>query len=449
MESNPTFAFVTIGSGSYLGSTVRDLTLANSLHKRGFKVIIYWMLENNAALVAEGVEQRMLCYGTRYQFKRPSQLLDRLLGPMLFALPRRVRTAVTQNIPGFVDRLLSHLVQSLFSQNDPDPGLARRLARFVKADGVSHLMMSFGTLGPLALSAKRFSHPGLDYLLTFQGDEEFHAYAEKLGLDANFRWRLEEALRNSSWPAIAISNDYRDRLVREFGLDRHCFEVIYNGVHQPENVGEPPFSTLRNIFPEIREDRPIVTYIGRQESEKGIDLLLYAAKMLALRNVDFQLIVCGSTAKGRAYQRILDELAAHLDIVIHHAGAISTDVRETLYAHSRCVVYPSINREPFGLVAVEAMSHGTPVLVPDQGGISEVIRQGSIVGGLTFRTWDSADLAAQLERLLTDNVLYAKLAGEAKIVAAQFSSVQMTNDILAHLGLSPGKDSQHTIRKVA
>ncbi len=45
MTDKPIFAFVTIGSGSYLGSTVRDLTVAKVLHRRGFKVAIYWMME--------------------------------------------------------------------------------------------------------------------------------------------------------------------------------------------------------------------------------------------------------------------------------------------------------------------------------------------------------------------------------------------------------------------
>jgi hypothetical protein len=78
MTPNPTFAFVTIGNGSYLGSTIRDITLANALHRRGFRVAVYWMLECKPELVAEGIRQRMLCHGTRYQFQRPSEFLDRI-----------------------------------------------------------------------------------------------------------------------------------------------------------------------------------------------------------------------------------------------------------------------------------------------------------------------------------------------------------------------------------
>jgi hypothetical protein len=55
MTQNPTFAFVTIGSGSYLGSNIRDMILANALHRRGFKVLIYWMLEHKPELVADAM----------------------------------------------------------------------------------------------------------------------------------------------------------------------------------------------------------------------------------------------------------------------------------------------------------------------------------------------------------------------------------------------------------
>jgi len=61
------------------------------------------------------------------------------------------------------------------------------------------------------------------------------------------------------------------------------------------------------------------------------------------------------------------------------------------------------------MVAAEAMSFGTPVLVPNLGGITEVVDVDGKRGGLTFNAWDTTDLAAQLQRLLTDDALYADL----------------------------------------
>jgi glycosyltransferase involved in cell wall biosynthesis len=110
-------------------------------------------------------------------------------------------------------------------------------------------------------------------------------------------------------------------------------------------------------------------------------------------------------------------------------------LRDALYQYSRCIVCPSIHREPFGMVAAEAMSRGTPVLVPDIGGITEAIQWDGQFGGLTFRAWDSADLARQLQRLVTDDALHAQLSANARPVARNFTVQKMTDQILEHIGV--------------
>jgi glycosyltransferase involved in cell wall biosynthesis len=429
------FAFVTMGSGDYLGATVRDLALANALHRRGYKVAIYWMMEVNGDLADPGIEQRMLCHGTRYHFQRPSEFLDRAIGRLLFLLPKSLRVRSVQGRPGYVDRLFGNLVRSLFEFPATDTVLAQRLLDFVDKDRISHLVMSFASIGPLALAAKKLSARHFDYLLTFQGDEEFAAHARRLGFLARYRERLNEVLRHSPWPAVAVSHDYVNRLVDEMSVSRAGVEVIYNGIELPERDEKPPFAALHSVFPGLVQWTPIVLYLGRQDSEKGIDLLLYAARMLAIRKIPMQLVICGSTAKGESYRKVVVDMGEHLGLVIHHAGTVSPRIRDALYAHSHCVVYPSINREPFGLVVAEAMSHGTPVLVPDYGGVGEVIRQGDKAGGLTFKTWDSGDVARQLERLLVDEALHARLAGNTRAIAARFNVDRMADDILAHVGI--------------
>jgi glycosyltransferase involved in cell wall biosynthesis len=440
MRQPQRFAFVTMGSGDYLGATVRDVALANALHRRGFKVAIYWMMEVNGDLADPGIEQRMLCHGTRYHFRRPSEFLDRAIGSLLFLLPKSLRVRTVQGRTGYVDRLFGNLVRSLFEYPATDTVLAQRLLGFIARDQVSHLVMSFASIGPLALAAKKLSERHFDYLLTFQGDEEFAAHARRLGFLSRYRERLNDVLRHSPWPAVAVSHDYVNRLVDEMSVARARLQVIHNGIELPGREETPPFAELRSVFPGLVEGPPIVLYLGRQDSEKGIDLLLYAARMLATRNIPMQMVICGSTAKGGSYRKVVVDLGEHLGLSLHHAGTVSPRIRDALYAHSHCVVYPSINREPFGLVVAEAMSHGTPVLVPDYGGVGEVIRHGDRAGGLTFKTWDSGDLARQLERLLVNEELYRRLAGNTRTIAARFSVDRMADDILAHIGIGIGTD---------
>lgn len=439
MNGNTTFAFVTIGSGSYLGSTVRDLTLANDLHRRGYKVVVYWMLECNPDLVDDGIKQRILCHGTRYQFQRPSEFLDRVIGWLLFLPPLKFRVKVTQGLlTGYVDRLLKNLIQSLNETPEGDAPLVKRLLKYMALDQVDYLMMSFASISPLAMAAKKNGNHPFDYLVTFQGDEQFANYARRAGLSDQYQQRLEEVIQHSPWPAIAVSQDYLNRIVDEMGVDATRLRVLYNGVELPKQDDKPPFSILKTVFPGLNENIPMVSYVGRQDTEKGIDLLLYAAKLLEARKTPMQLVICGSTAKGKTYERMIDDLADHLGLVVHHAGSVAPEIRDALYANSRCMIYPSVNREAFGLVAAEAMSHGTPVLVPDYGGITEVIRCGEKAGGLTFKTWDSGNLAEQLERLLTDEPLYQELSGNTRTIASRFSAGQMTDSVLEHISLGRG-----------
>ena len=439
MTQTASFAFVTMGSGDFLGSTVRDMALANALHRRGFKVVVYWMMEMNDEMAEPGVRQRVLCHGTRYHFGRPSELLDRVVGSLLFLLPKKVRVALVQGRSGYVDRLLGNMIGALYGRPAGDRGLARRLNGFIARDQVSHLVMSFASIGPLALQAKQMGGHEFDYLLTFQGDEQFAAHAARRKLFDPYCKLLNEVLRASAWPAIAVSHDYVDRIVDEMAVPRDALQVVYNGVELPKRGTKHLFSSVQRQFPGLSAHYPIVAYVGRQDVEKGLDLLLYAVRLLLERKLPLQLVICGSTAKGTGYRKVLVDLAEHLGVAVFHAGSVSNQVRDALFAHSHCVVYPSVNREPFGLVVAEAMAQGAPVLVPDYGGIGEVIRDGDRQGGLMFNTWDSGDLARQLERLLVDRALHRRLAGNTRAIAARFSTENMTDDVLAHLGVDDGK----------
>jgi glycosyltransferase involved in cell wall biosynthesis len=104
------------------------------------------------------------------------------------------------------------------------------------------------------------------------------------------------------------------------------------------------------------------------------------------------------------------------------------------------------------MVVAEAMAQGAPVLVPDYGGVAEVVRAGDKIGGLTFKAWDSGDLADQLERLLLDRQLHRQLARQTRNVAARFSVDNMAADVLGHVGITypqPGRAGAHSAATAA
>ncbi|HUB27337.1 MAG TPA: glycosyltransferase family 4 protein [Tepidisphaeraceae bacterium] len=433
--ADPVFAFLALTSGSYEGAIIKDIRLANELHARGFRVIIYWMLQTNRSLANPQIPQRVLCNGTRYQMTRPSNLLDRA-GALLSLYSAGRRRRFIQEHSDYVARVMCNLMRAVC---DGDPNLERRLERFIVRDGVTHLLPTFAFLCPWAQAVKERGRAKFDYLVEFKGEEIFANYAQEIGRLDEYYARLRQVTAASRWPAIAVSRDYALRLQQEIGIEPSRLLPIYPGIELPPLKERPEFSMLLKLFPRLRPDLPIVTYFGRQDSEKGIDLLLYAAKLLAMQGVQMQLLVCGGSSFGWKYGQVCREIAGHLRLFVRWKRRLDDDMREALYAHSRCVVYPSIHREPFGMVAPEAMSHGTPVLVPDHGGIAETLGADGQRGGLTFKAWDTADLAAQLKRLLVDDMLHARLSSAARSVAANFSIANMADRTLEHMGIGTRK----------
>jgi glycosyltransferase involved in cell wall biosynthesis len=440
--TTPVFGFLAVTSGSFEGAVIRDMRLANELHRRGFRVVVYWMVQQNPALVAPGIRQRVLARAMRYATRRPTRVGE-IAGRLFDLLPHERRIAFLQTQPGVARRLARNLINVVCDGEGGDPRLVARLARFVERDGVSHLLPTFALACPFALAAKRASAQPFDYLVTFQGEELFVGYAHELGRKHDYFTRLREVVQASPWKAIAVSADYARRLHDEMHVDAEALVAIPPGVDVTRRRGRrPAFDELRRTFPRLRPDLPIVSFVGRNDSEKGIDLLLYAARMVQADGRRFQLVVAGGSTFGSAYREACEQVADHLRLDVHWQGRISEPVRDALYAHSRCVVYPPVHREPFGMVAVEALSHGTPVIVPDHGGLVEAICSNGHRAGLTFRVWDSRDLARQIDRMLADDAVHRELARNALRVAEPSSVERLADRVLALLEIPAAQSTR-------
>src|SRR5256885_193029 len=89
----PVFGFLAVTSGSHEGAIINHARLANALHRRGFKVVVYWMLERNPDLLDRGIKQRAVMRSLRYYPGRPSPVWEGL-DWLLSALPLRGCNAV-------------------------------------------------------------------------------------------------------------------------------------------------------------------------------------------------------------------------------------------------------------------------------------------------------------------------------------------------------------------
>ena len=156
----------------------------------------------------------------------------------------------------------------------------------------------------------------------------------------------------------------------------------------------------------LTTDKKIILYAGRVSPEKGpLDLLNAFREQLKQRQDVFLLLIGELRAWGpegdrRAdYGRRVLEICEVLGNHCYHAGVVNPANMHQYYPLADLVVVPSEFEEPFGMVAIEAMSCGTPVLATRRGGLPEIITN-DVTGFLLDDAKDYAAFASRLNELL-------------------------------------------------
>ena len=178
------------------------------------------------------------------------------------------------------------------------------------------------------------------------------------------------------------------------GFDADKLGVVYNGVDPAEYPygGADERAAARSAVG-LTDDQYVVTYFGRLDREKGIDVLLRAWRTLDLGPDEARLLVVGSATVDHDAERYESELRAlATDSVLFLSGR--RDVVTPLHA-SDVVVVPSTWQEPFGRTVIEALSTGRPVVASRVGGIPEIL-----TGPLERFLFDPKDEAGLVEQLL-------------------------------------------------
>lgn len=217
--------------------------------------------------------------------------------------------------------------------------------------------------------------------------------------------RVEREFMNSAARVVVCSQAMRNEMQSVFGLPPEHVSVIHNGV----DIG-----TLRNepgtqVSITLPEQGKIIAFLGRFVKEKGVEILLEAAASLMHRGHDVHLVYGG---RGPLQQE-LQHRARELGVMhrVHFPGFLADKERNALLAKASVAVFPS-HYEPFGIVALEAMGAGTPVVVSDTGGLAEIVEHG--VDGWKVRPGDLPGLVATIEHVLFDEAAARAAAERAK-----------------------------------
>lgn len=173
---------------------------------------------------------------------------------------------------------------------------------------------------------------------------------------------------------VANRSSLKQRLTARFPNQSHKIYTAELGVDtgrfMPANEAER--SRYRRKYG--MGDRYTVLFVGRVIPRKGVPVLLKAAS-LAQKQVPLQVAVVG---KGNAaYVKKLKTQAAGLGVSVKWIGKLKHAEVHRIYKFADCFVCPSQKHEAFGLVNVEAMSAGLPVIASKIGGIPEIVRHGS------------------------------------------------------------------------
>lgn len=217
---------------------------------------------------------------------------------------------------------------------------------------------------------------------------------------------IEWQMTFESWKTICCSNFMEDELMAVFQLPRDKIEIIPNGVRPESFRVSKPDPSIRDRFAPNGEK--IIFYVGRLVQEKGVQVMLSSVPLVREEFPDVKFVIAGTGPYEEELQR--QSAVQGLDSHVTFAGYIDDHTRNQLYHWASAAVFPSLY-EPFGIVALEAMATGTPVVVGDVGGFQETVTQGG--NGLKAVPGDPFSLAEQICLLLSSPDLHSRLMKKA------------------------------------
>lgn len=279
-------------------------------------------------------------------------------------------------------------------------GLDAYLREHVGAFDVAHLHGCHHVPG--ARAARHLRQAGVPYVLAPNGTApriERRRPAKYL-FDATVgRGVVAGAVR-----VLAVSEAERAQLLR-LGIHPARIRVIPNPLDLAEFDEPPEPGAFRRRFG--LDTRRLVLYLGQLTPRKNVDVLVRAVATLG--RPDLALVVAGSDmGVGRALRREVQRLRLEASTVF--TGVLRGRERLLALADADLVVYPS-GDEVFGLVPLEALLCGTPVIVAGDSGCGEIIRRTG--GGDVVPPGDMAALAAAIGRSLDDPAPRRQAAAEA------------------------------------
>lgn len=242
-------------------------------------------------------------------------------------------------------------------------------------------------------------------------------FSKKIPLITTYHYLFQGAdsfLTRPSDMNIAVSRTIYRHLINSCRFPQNRTHTILNSIKTEEFIN--PGTEEKLIF----TDKKVITCPGRVVKGKGLEMFLDMAAILLKKRDNLMFAIAGDGDLREDLERRSETLGIS-DKVIFTGFC---DNMPAVLNSSDIVLCPS-EEEGFGLIVVEAMAAGTPVIASDIDAFTDLIEEG--LNGLIARTGSAKDFAEKTEKLLTDSELYNKIKTEGFRISSEFSETAMTD----------------------
>ena len=233
----------------------------------------------------------------------------------------------------------------------------------------------------------------------------------------------------SYWLGRPVGRHYLRKLDARIAVStaaRHFVSRYFPGEYRiiPNGVDVDAYRNARP-FPEYRDGKLNILFTGRLEPRKGATYLMRAYAALKKRQPDTRLIIVGVGPQLGELRRFVRDRRVG-DVLF--AGRVSDADKARFFRTADVFCAPSTGQESFGIVLLEAMAAGLPVVASDIHGYKKVVQRN--VSGLLVEPRDAVALEAALERLLHDAELRASLGAAGARRAPEFDWSHVTAQLV-------------------
>lgn len=214
---------------------------------------------------------------------------------------------------------------------------------------------------------------------------------------------------------IAVSEAARETIARYFPGE---YRIIPNGVDTER------FSPRVDPIPEYDDGRPNILFVGRFDPRKGLKYLLMAMPSIAEAVPDVRLLVVGKGFLESYYRKFLDPGVTDS---VEFVGYVEPELLPRYYRTGDVFCSPATGAESFGIILLEAMASGTPLVASNIDGYRQVVDH--MEDGFLVPANEPAPLADGIIRVLTDAPLRKEFVRKGLKKAEHFSWQRVTKTL--------------------